>query len=368
MKACLYLIALPVVFLYFGCESMMQEIDVEPANLPPMLAITATLDTGNGGTLMLCFTEGRSIGSYRNGRPENETIVRNGEITLYEDDRIIFSIENGVFDLSLRGTQSGYSEEIQQIGPLKAGSTYRLELDIEGYPAAKASVVMPEAPAIESLAWDTDHPVFKKHLYEVPSIEFGSGSIDPGGDGQAFIPMTVRLADNSAGRNYYLIKTYRTYTGDGYHGYDAVSVGVGSNHALIQDNPDMEANSLFLDNEPDVFLFRHLLISDMSFSNTTGTLDLLLSKDLFYDNKDLTPCDNSQQIHHRTEIVISHISPAAYLYYRSMALQYQGVGFFTEPVSIASNFENAYGCFSVTNTVSTLLDENYFCPTYTGDY
>jgi hypothetical protein len=248
MKARLYLIALPVVFLFFGCESMMQEIDVEPSNLPPMLAITATLDTGDGGTLMLRFTEGRSIGSYRNGRPENETIVRNGEITLYEDDRIIYSIVNGIFDLSLRDIQSGWSAEIQQIGPLKAGSTYRLELNIEGYPTAKASVMMPEAPAIESLTWDTDHPVFKKHLYEVPSIEFGGGTHYPGGDGQAFIPMTVRLADNSPGRDYYMIKTYQTSIGDGYHGYDAVSTGVSSNHALIQDNPDMEANSLFLDN------------------------------------------------------------------------------------------------------------------------
>jgi hypothetical protein len=105
----------------------------------------------------------------------------------------------------------------------------------------------------------------------------------------------------------------------------------------------------------------------MSFSNATGTLDLLLSKDYFFYDKDLPPCDAPQQIL-RTEIAISHVSPEAYLYYRSMALQYQGVGFFTEPVSIASNFENAYGCFSVTNTVSAILNETYFCPVYTGDH
>jgi hypothetical protein len=34
-----------------------------------------------------------------------------------------------------------------------------------------------------------------------------------------------------------------------------------------------------------------------------------------------------------------------------MAFQLAGMDFFSEPVFISSNMENAYGCFSVQNTV-----------------
>jgi hypothetical protein len=62
---------------------MVTYIDIESADLPPMLAVSSTIDTD--GTFFISFSEARSTSSYRNGRAEEETIIRKGKITLYDN-------------------------------------------------------------------------------------------------------------------------------------------------------------------------------------------------------------------------------------------------------------------------------------------
>lgn len=340
-----------------GCDNMIQEIDVAPSNFPPMLAVSAAIDTDNG-TFSINFTEARSLGSYKKWQSESRTIIRKGVVSLYEDDNFIYGIfsnEQG-FDMSLRPSDSGFSFEEKGLA-LKAGSTYRLTLEIEGYPTATATVVMPADPAVEDIALDTGRKIHKRYPYFVGR----SGGYSSGGD-MDFYPLNIRLKDNSRDRNYYMFRLEST-TVYAYTSYTETPPVATGNRALIQDNPDMEANPLSIENFEDVYLFERMLMSDMSFANATGTIDLLLQEWLVKASDPL-PCDTaSQQYEQRTsiDICISHLSAVTYEHHRSLALQRSEIGFFTEPVSIPSNIENGYGCFAAINTIRKTIYERYSC-------
>lgn len=346
-----------------GCENMIQEIDIAPSNFPPKLAVSATIDT-DSGTFNLTFTEARSLGSYKKWRSENSTIIRKGTVSLYEDDnptpiyRIVDGGNGQGFDMSLRSYESGFSVEKKGL-VLKAGSAYRLTLEVEGYPTATSTVVMPDDPAVEDIALDTEKKIHKRYPYFIGLS--GGGSY--GGD-MDFYPLNIRLKDNSRDRDYYMFRLESTTVipNDNYVYTETPHIAT-ANRALIQDNPDMEANPLSIENFEDVYLFERMLVSDMSFANATGTIDLLLQEWLVKASAPL-PCDTaSQQYEQRTsmDICISHLSAITYEHHRSLALQRNGVDFFTEPVSIPSNIENGFGCFAAINTIRKTIHESYTC-------
>lgn len=345
--------------LLASCDGMMQYIDVAPANQAPKLAISATIDT-DGGTFRICFTEGRSIGSYRDWRPVEEPIIRKGSIRLYENDRLFYIKEDDAFDLSLNSYHSGYLDEVQGLD-FTAGQAYKLLLEIDGYPAATATVVMPDAPIIEDIEVDFSQTVHRQHpthVNQLGSSSWTSSELD-------FYPLNIHLTDNSTERDYYMVQQQftRISVDDDFRSNGLIAI---SNSALIQDNPDMEAaGSLMSADETDVYLFERMLLSDMSFSNTTGLIDLLLDINSVKRGKDsfAPPCEHPD-MHILTEICISHLSAAAYAHYRSLVMQSGGIGFFTEPVSIVSNIENGYGCFSAINTVRSTIAEYYDCGWY----
>ncbi|MDR0714125.1 MAG: DUF4249 domain-containing protein [Bacteroidales bacterium] len=345
----------PVLLSAFpSCENMIQYIDIENDNRPPLLAVSAVIDTYDG-TFNICFTEARSLSSYSDWRPDNETIVRRGSITLYEDDRLLFrkESEGSGFDMSLNDDRSGYSFEKRQL-PFRAGSSYRLELDIEGYPPASAVAVMPDAPLIESAEIDMQQTIKSNRLYTVERL----GNAGTGYHSEIFHPLNVRLTDNSTERDYYLIRQHIHTTQSGSDDYSWPTVIAISNKAIIQDNPDMETVNFLGGEEADVFIFDCILLSDMSFANTTGLVDLLTIPEISGWKTPL-PCENPMLT--TSLLLVSHLSQETFAYYRSLVLQNNGVGFFTEPVSIVSNIENGYGCFSALNTVSKSIAEAYFC-------
>jgi hypothetical protein len=94
----------------------------------------------------------------------------------------------------------------------------------------------------------------------------------------------------------------------------------------------------------------------MSFPNTTGTLDLWVINTSYFKE----PCDTPAG-HIFLDILVSHLSTATFEHYRSLVLQSNGVGFFSEPVSIAGNIENGYGCFTAINTERTTVAKHEFC-------
>lgn len=348
-----------------ACDSLVQDVDLAPANLPPTLAVSAAITTDKG-ELQITFTEARSISSYKTWRSENANIVRNGTVALYEDDnpQPIYSIENGGdgngFDMSLRPAESGFA--IRQKGlTFKAGSAYKLVLDIEGYPITTATAVMPDPPSVGVEPLNTGEIVRRKYPYTV-----GGGIGAAVGEEREFYPIRLHLADNSRGRDYYMfgLQSVTRYPGQASDSTFPVDLPVGiSSWALIQDNPDLEAEAIPIETLFDVYIFSRMLMSDMSFANATGTVDLLMLKDFAWMPPDLSPpCDgDAEKVFTFIEICISHLSTMTYDHHRSLVLQREEVSFFTEPVSIASNIENGYGCFAAFNTVRDTIWSACYC-------
>jgi hypothetical protein len=346
---------------------MIQEIDVTSSDIPPMLAVSAAIST-DGGVFRLSFTEARSIGSYKTWRSENASIICNGFVALYEDDnpdpiyRLVDGGNGQGFDMSLRAGESGFATQREGL-TFKAGSAYRLVLDIEGYPVATATAVMPDAPNVKVEPLNVEEVVRRRYSYVIGS---GIGSFV--GEEQNFYPIHLQLTDNSRGRDYYMFWIQSTTTYPNFSDYSPqttdLPIGISS-WALIQDNPDIEAEGVPLETLFDVYLFERMLMSDMSFANATGAVDLLLPENSVWKpspSSSLPPCDKaSATLFSCVEICMSHLSPITYDHHRSLALQREGVGFFTEPVSIASNIENGYGCFAAFNTVRDTVWSAYGC-------
>ncbi|MDR0688185.1 MAG: DUF4249 domain-containing protein [Prevotellaceae bacterium] len=340
-----------------GCENMIKDVDVALADFSPKLVVSASIDT-DSGTFRLYFTEARSLAYYKTWQSESIMITGKGTASLYEDDnpvpiyRMLLNVDGA----------SGFSGEQKGL-TFKAGSTYKLELRVGEYPVATATAVMPDPPAVEDIALDTTRKVHRRYPYFVGSM--GEYVYE---DSKDFYPLSLRLTDGSRGRDYYMFRFEGSETTvipelSYSNTYPVTPYIAVANRALIQDNPDMEANPLEVGTEPDVFLFSRMLMSDMSFANATATIDLLL-EDLFVM---LTPptglCDTTSQPYTRTrtEICISHLSPITYEHHRSLILQRDELGFFTEPVPIASNIENGFGCFAAFSTVRKTVHDGYAC-------
>ncbi|MDR3367203.1 MAG: DUF4249 domain-containing protein [Prevotellaceae bacterium] len=332
-----------------ACEGMVQYIDIPASDQPAKLAVSATIDTD--GSFFLSFSEGRSLSAYSTGKREYETIIRQGKVTLRDETegRDIY-VNSSEFDMSLRSSEeSGYRTMAPGL-PIKAGHTYRLTLAIGGYPEATATARMPDAPIVEQALPDLQQPKhynnayiaepFNPNIFEVRSIDC--------------FPVALRLTDNSPDRDYYMVYLHvaRRYPGGGlYPDYlgdsssepytlGALPYVAISDMAVVQDNPDVETGAMAMDAEVGALIFDKMLLSDMSFANTTGTINLLVDKEHF------VPCSKASEGSDTTFLCVAHLTPLSYTYYRSLSLQSEGIGFFAEPVSVPSNIENGYGCFS----------------------
>ena len=360
------------VILLVGCADLMKkEIDVNVADYPPYLAVTAILDS-DGGCFSLTMSEGRSNARYKNWKPVSETISCNGIVRLYMDDdpAPVASID-GRFDL-LAKSGSVYDTIIAGI-PAKVGSTYRLEASLDGYPVITSTAVMPSAPVYTAVI-DTSVKVRKENVFDLHP--FGNYS----GYSRYFYPIDFSLDDHPETSDYYAIHISEslkstTGTNENTQVYDP---RVGTNNIpLLQDNPDIEAKGIFssMDGEShDLYLFGLMLISDISFTSSPARLQIYTSvREDYGEMTDRVPDDDLQKYgpeeirDYRIEMVVKHITSESFQHYRSMALQNEGNGIFTEPVSIKSNIENGAGCFSLCNTSRVkLLD--YVRYYYSGTY
>jgi hypothetical protein len=356
---------LAVLFIVFtACEDMfVKRINVEQADFPAKLSITATLDT-DSGRLSLFIKEGNSLQSFHSYKNINQTIVCNGTICLYENDREIFT-ETGIFDLSTGSYgNKGYNATFTGISTV-AGYTYRLAVEMEGYPAASAVAVMPEAPVVYGVDLDTEHTVEKKNVLDISPLRNRYSTISITGN-----PFVMNIADNSAEKDCYALRIDYSETRD-YKNIDEdrseedfyLTMMTTPDLTLIQDNPDIESKDLTLSGESyNLYGFYLMLLTDATFSGSHKRLEMYLSSneqpldESRYYSKPVVhynPWRHGDQTHliRRRDLLVTHLSPDVFRQYRNMAFQIAGMDFFSEPVFITSNIENAYGCFSVQNTV-----------------
>jgi hypothetical protein len=272
-------------------------------------------------------------------------------VRLFEDDVEIFS-RSETFDLSVSHVDGGYYNEVKGVSAV-AGRTYRLEIDIEGYEKAIATAIMPDAPIISEVSIDAEHPVFKKnisYIYSLSSWLYSYG-------GSYFTPFSLNITDNTSSPDFYSFQVeHYVETVDKNHSA-VTSYGVNiatSNFALIQDNPDVESLGFMMyANNFDIYYFDLMMLTDATFADTNIRLDL------YYLTGQLDS-DNLLSAVIKETLVIKHHTQETFQQYRSMAFQHAETGFFSEPIFVTSNVENAYGGFSVQNTVKFVLNYTVF--------
>ena len=376
------------VTIISGCEDLMtKKLDIDVADYPPQLAVTAILDTDSGCFSISMFA-GYSMNYYKEWRPEAENVSGNGNIHLYMDDDsdpvLSFS---GLFRLSGTKQQyyfdgkdtiyhdwysyfNGYDNTFFDI-PVKAGSIYRLEVEIDGFPKVTSTAVMPDDPIIGDVVVDTSTVVTKNNPTAIWSLNSGWWWVGS----NHFWPINLRLTDNSSLPDYYSFSIYNisTQTYDGVYYRNENQTGIGTtNKTLIQDNPDVEAEGMLIElggTPRDIYVFEKMLISDASFANTSTYFPLyMIPIDLYnYTHYKKRP-DYNPDIHgpenKSTEIIyleVKHLSKETFMHYRSLAQQWAGGGILSEPVFIKSNIENGWGCFSLSNTKRIkLLECDYY--------
>ena len=362
-----------------GCEDMMTRIDIDSADYPPQLAVTAILDT-DGGRFSVCISAGYSISHYKDWRPEGEEVSGNGTINLYMDDdpdpvlsfsdrfRLSGKRQDFYFDgrdTVFYGTSdfTGFEASFVDI-PAKAGSAYRLEVSVEGFPTVTSTAVMPDDPIVAAVSIDTATIVAKNRPAHV-SNGGGGWWID-----NLFWPISLTLTDNSPATDYYSFaihtELYSDSDDDGYWRYQPYCLGT-TNTVLIRDNPDVEASGLAMElsgESNDIYLFFDKMpISDAAFANTTATFPLYMNhagSDAYYKKRpEYDPDIHGREIKSTNFFYfeVKHLSTETFMHYRSLVQQPSGGGIFSEPVFVKSNMENGWGCFSLCNTKRIKLTE-----------
>lgn len=363
---------LVLLLMHTSCEDMFKKtIDIDVADMPAKLSITASLDVDSGRFSIYVFAS-QPVSEFKDWRPIYESIISNGEIRLYEGETNILTI-HGQFDLSTRitgsGADPGYNGyRFHTVGlPLKAGGIYRLEVDIEGYPTATAVGVMPSLPVCNAVV-DTVRRMYYGNIF-IPSGYHGSLGFSPDrDDNYSYLLDLSIMYDNDEMNNYYYLQL-RTYLQhecnqenfkiplNSYNDY-LYPIGV-SDLSLILNQPEYWNEVYELgDNAYDLYLVDYLALTNQTFSGSNIHLPLYLPARTYrfwglnaplpdYSLEEYGP---EVRTNYRHDLLVRHISEDTYKHIRNMALQSKGIDFFTEPVTISGNIQNGYGYFSLSNT------------------
>ena len=367
--ACVFLL---VALLSTACEDLLTKvIDVDLADYPPKLSVTAVLDTDRSFKIRL--SEAKSLASFNDWSVLNESVQRHVSVKLYEDDRCIF-------DDSRLSYFGGITSVILDtvVLEMQQGSVYKLTVEMDGYQTVASSATMPVSPILGQVSIDTVNIIKKTNPAVFESLSSGYSSYW-GSEGEQFYGIKMSLTDNSPQPDYYSLELRTTNlspeqtTETGHPVYfPEYNIGV-SNTVLVQDNPDVEAAGLLSDGESfGLYLFDLMLFSDISFANKTINLDLFMPA---FNNRmrkekipDYDPEFHGAEIilHVKHNLLVKHITTETFRHYRTLALQNQGLGFFSEPVTITTNIENGLGCFSLCNSQQVELFERlyYYYPQY----
>jgi hypothetical protein len=346
---------------------MYKTIEIEEADFQSKLAISAILDT-DSGHFYLALCEGRSLSSYKDWGNEEDRSWKNGVVELFEDNREtpILRLEQA-FQITRGGSRYAYWSEIEfgvhiKDIPTKTGSKYRLEVNIEDYEKVTATTIMPPNPDVKIIELDTINTIIKRNMVNINSLVGNSG----GWYSNAFHTVKVNIEDHSDNRRYYAASF--DLTSDSRYFYNSgLRINV-DNMTLIQDNPDVEAQGILSDGESyDMYTFDRMLFSNLTFANYSTNINLYIDAYTLTNQKYKIPEDIYDPEIHGKELLVSttyylilkSLTTEAFKLHRSMALQREGLGFFSEPAIMQSNVTNGFGFFTACNTQRIELAKNY---------
>ena len=350
---------------------------------PPKLAVSATLDGGTG-VFNLWISEGNALADFAEPQHPNKEIIRDGEIRLFEDDVLIFS-EPGPFDMTIIENNTILGEDgyylyarrgfiFEKSGiSTRHGKVYRLEIEVDGYPRVTSSMTMPVAPVVTA-SMDTAVQVrmnLKEHgktnIYA--KFQYAFTAVFPDFEASLW-PVSVHLTDHDPNvRNYFALKIRRDghFLGDNRRFWPVDCIGV-TDISILQDNPNIEffEGGMIGMNYADLYMFRPLLMSDITFSGENASLTFFSPVERttpepppWINDPDLLeqyPVER-ELFHLTTTLSVKHFPVETVKYYHAQLRQNEGVGFYTEPVIIPGNIMNGYGFFSVYNSTNITLLE-----------
>jgi len=365
MKISNFILLNSILFLV-ACDFMTsKELDIELQSFSPKLSVTAILN-GESGIFDIRIMEGKSL-----AEPYlyNVDIICNGEIRLYENDNLILSIP-GPFDMSRKITNHGDGWTWGQNGyrwvsdgfNTNPGSVYHLEVDIDGYPKAVSTTVMPEAPVV-SASMDTSVQVIRKNVVEIGAAGFflfQLGTPWGGNYPDKYWPLSVTVNLRDA-NNYFILDIIKYEHRDNMNIGQFRGIGASDMLTLIEYGIGRMGNE-----RTDLFLFS-MLMTNFTFSEKNASRNYYAAvidipnnpdDDLFLvENPDMEKITSQ----HSLNLRIRNISSATYKYFQGMSFQFteSSGGFLSEeqPATVVGNIEGGYGIFSVYNTTSIPLLE-----------
>jgi len=339
----------------------MKELDTDRLVFSPKLSVTAILNGGNG-VFDIRIIESNSLTGYQVFKDD----IRNGEIRLYEDDVLFLSISGPIdlsrridyFDVESSWGRNGYRWISGGINT-RTGSVYRLEVDIEGFPLAVSTSVMPAAPVV-SANMDTSVQIIKKFVKEIGSVRFYLNTLE-GFEFEKYPdmywPFSVRMDASDTG-NYFALDIL----GTAYNNNSSVSywwgIGASDLSILLEDYIDGEMMSGEL---ADLYLFPLLMTGNLK--NAPRNFYAAVVEIPNYLNENDSNIENDPNLekittHHSLTLRVRNITPSTYMYYRTLSLQFNDTGIFAEqPTTVVGNIEGGYGSFAVYNTASIPLVE-----------
>lgn len=355
----LTIVSLAALF-FLSCEDFLKkEITIDAADSSPKVCVTSALED----SLFYIFLSLSSPINNPAGSPER---VKEAEVRLYEDDKLILEITKRDTIDSRYPEYTWYNDMLPfatrtdvRVTP---GKTYTLKVQVEGYPPVSSAVTAPDAVEVTGCSVDSRDPIF----YEDDKTAYLNSDYYP--HCNSYFPFTVSIKDNPGEKDYYMIQACEV-AGEGRSIYDLYLrserlLVATPERSLVQDNPDVVADQTLNDPEISLFSFGQMILSDLTFQGQEKTLQLLLAScqlNINDNNCDWIGQRPHYETHYGLYIIIRRLSEESYHYYRTFALQKIGLDFFSEPVSLASNIEGGYGCFAICTTTRVLLKEYKVC-------
>lgn len=346
-----WFIILFFLWLLTGCE---KETIVFPdiTDIGRKISVVATLDTDDGQFQVLAFKV-ISLPEYSHPFRSNPEI-RTGRVLLYEDGELILDVKQEFDLIEVWNRDDEYERQFLSCEGLtvRAGSVYQLEVAIDGYDPVTSVATMPYAPVVKSIQADTLKLFYSNNVYCINSLVHSQTS---GSNTGLFYLLHVELEDLPVSSGYYTIQMVEERLSNDEITYDAMLIG-SDDWSILSDNPVIVANERDLldsGDTHDIFAFAPFFFSNRSFVNSFRHFTFYMP---FTRNE-----WNYNGIRAKQYVMLKQITKETWEFNRAYYLQYAGLDFFnSEPVTVPSNIQNGYGCFSLSNTVKFMVLEYSF--------
>ncbi len=367
-----------ILSFFFSCSDFIKkDIEIEMADNTSKLVVFAGLEDD------LFYVYLNLSNPISTKKTSLKSSVKDAKVKLFEEDKLLFEItepDDFFYDPVGAGYDIKYDAPyrfnlypyaVRKDVKITSGKNYRIEVSLNGYSTVTSTVTAPETIDIEDITLTTSS-VIRPNRNRIAYAE----NLQPNYmQSDEFFQLDINLNDNPSQKDYYLIEAFEVQSSnktiaDFYANTSNVQrlAIATTDRMLIRENPIITASESLSDPEKNTFVFGQLVLSDLSFQGKKQNMKLLMSPGLVKQDNSCERLEkmgyNPEYIKHidyRLVVVVKHICPDSYEFYKTFISQSEELGFFTEPVSTFSNINGGYGCFTVSSTKQFTLQEYGIC-------